>query len=88
MLRDRYLDEPEYTNKSPFIYQIKDKVSQPKFISKIKSKFFYSYNYVDMKLNYLERTKMVITGASKFKKEEKSKQQIKQAKRRWEEWNI
>lgn len=39
ILRNRYLDEPEYNNKSSFIYQIKEKLADTKFISKIKSNF-------------------------------------------------
>ena len=34
------MDEPEYNHKSPYIYQIKDKLADTKFISKIKSSLF------------------------------------------------
>lgn len=50
------MDEPEFKNKSPFIYQIKDKMSDTKFISKIKS----------MKCNFMERNKIVLKGRSKI----------------------
>lgn len=58
------MDEPEFKNKSPFIYQIKDKMSDTKFISKIKSNFFT--NKLGMKCNFMERNKIVLKGRSKI----------------------
>ena len=63
MLRNRYMDEPEFNHKSPFIYQIKEKLSDTKFISKIKSNFM---SKTGMKCNLLERNKIVLKGINKM----------------------
>ncbi len=57
------MDEVEYNHKSPFIYQIKDKLSETKFISKLKSIIFVM---LGMKCNFMERNKIVLKGVSKM----------------------
>lgn len=59
------MDEPEFNHKSPFIYQIKEKLSDTKFISKIKSNHMIKSG---MKCNLLERNKIVVKGRNKMAK--------------------
>lgn len=84
MLRNRYMDEPQYNPKSPYIYQIKEKMSDTKFISKIKSNY---YIILDMKSNFMERNKIVIKGRNKMAKEQEYKIDGKEGKKRWQDWN-